>query len=54
MNIKGADQTARMRRLVCACVVRKTLKTGFLATRPNFVIVVINVGVLVALSDFHG
>ena len=23
-----------MRRLVCACVVRKTLKTGFLALRP--------------------
>ena len=31
---KGADQTARMRRLVCACVVRKPPKTGFLASRP--------------------
>ena len=31
---KGADQSARMRRLVCTCVVRKHLKTGFLATRP--------------------
>ena len=34
-NNKGADQTARMRRLVCACVVRKPPKTGFLATRPK-------------------
>ena len=34
MNNKGADQTARMRRLVCAFVVRKPPKTGFLATRP--------------------
>ena len=34
-NNKGADQTARMRRLICACVVRKPPKTGFLATRPN-------------------
>ena len=24
----GCDQTARMRRLICACVVRKSLKTG--------------------------
>ena len=30
-NNKGADQTARM---VCACVVRKPPKTGFLASRP--------------------
>ena len=29
VNNKGADQTARMRRLVCACVVRKPPKTGF-------------------------
>ena len=35
-NNKGAGQTARMRRLVCACVVRKPPKTGFLATRPNY------------------
>ena len=33
-NNKGADQTGPMRRLVCACVVRKPPKTGFLATRP--------------------
>ena len=31
---KCADQTARMRRLVCACVVHKPPKTGFLASRP--------------------
>ena len=31
---KGADQTARMRRLFCACVVHKPPKTGFLASRP--------------------
>ena len=31
---KGADQIARMRRLVCACVVHKPPKTGFLASRP--------------------
>ena len=36
-NNKGADQAARMRRLVCACVVRKPLKTGFLALRPIWV-----------------
>ena len=33
-NNKGADQTAWMRRLVCASVVRKPPKTGFLASRP--------------------
>ena len=33
-NNKGADQTARMRRLACDCVVRKPPKTGFLASRP--------------------
>ena len=33
-NNEGADQTARMRRLVCACVVRKPPKTGFLTSRP--------------------
>ena len=33
-NNKGADQTARMRMPVCACVVRKPTKTGFLASRP--------------------
>ena len=35
MNNKGADQTARMRRLVCAFVVHKPPKTGFLASRPK-------------------
>ena len=34
MNNKEADQTARMRRLVCAFVVRTPPKTGFLASRP--------------------
>ena len=29
VNNKGADQIARMRRLVCAFVVRKPPKTGF-------------------------
>ena len=33
-NNKGADQTARMHKLVCACVVRKPPKTGFLARVP--------------------
>ena len=33
-NNKGADQSARMQRLVCACVVPNTLKTGFLPLRP--------------------
>ena len=33
-NNKGADQTARMRKLVCACVVRKPPKTGFLTLWP--------------------
>ena len=31
---KGADQSAQMRRLVCAFVVRKPPKTDFLASRP--------------------
>ena len=31
---KGADQTARMRKLVCAVVVPKLPKTGFLTSRP--------------------
>ena len=35
-NNKGADQTARMRRLVCTCVISNTQKTGFLASRPIF------------------
>ena len=34
-NNKGADQTARMRRLVCDFVVRKPRKTGFLTSRPK-------------------
>ena len=33
-NNKGADQTARMRRLVCAFVVCKPPNTGFLESRP--------------------
>ena len=33
-NNKGADQSVRMCRLVCACVVRKPPKTGFLTSRP--------------------
>ena len=33
-NNKGADQAARMRRLFCACVVRKPPKTGFVTSRP--------------------
>ena len=32
-NNKGADQTAQMCRLVCSCVVRKPLTTGFLVSR---------------------
>ena len=35
-NNKGVDQTARRRRLVCTCVVRKPPKTGFLATRSTY------------------
>ena len=34
MNDKGADQTVRMRRLVCAFVVGKPLKTGFSLRGP--------------------
>ena len=34
---KGADQTARMRRLVCAFVVRKPPKSGFLETRAKYI-----------------
>ena len=36
-NSKGADQSAQMRRLVCAFVVRKPPKTGFLASKPSHV-----------------
>ena len=34
VNNKGADQSARMRRLVCAVVVRKPPEEDFLETRP--------------------
>ena len=34
---KGADQSARMRRLVCAFVVFKPLKTDFLASGPIYI-----------------
>ena len=34
-NNTGADQTEHMRRLVCAFVVHKPPKTGFLASRPK-------------------
>ena len=33
-NNKGTNQTALMRSLVCTCVVRKLLNTGFLSSRP--------------------
>ena len=33
-NNKGTDQTAQMHRLVCAFIVRKPPKTGFLASGP--------------------
>ena len=33
-NNIGADQTVRMHRLVCAFIVRKPPKTGFLVMRP--------------------
>ena len=36
MKNKGADQTARIRRLVCACAFSEPLKTGFLASRPIY------------------
>ena len=36
VNNKGADQSARMRRLVCAFVLPKPWKTGFLTMRPKF------------------
>ena len=36
MKNKGAEQSARMRRLVCVCVVRKPPKTGFLRSRPKW------------------
>ena len=35
-NNKGADQTVRMGRLVCAFVVGTAPKTGFLALRPIY------------------
>ena len=33
-NDKGADQTARMRRLICVFVVRNQEKSGFLVSMP--------------------
>ena len=36
MNNKGADQTAQMGRLVCAFVVLKPLKKGFLTSMPIY------------------
>ena len=38
-NNEGADQSVWMRRLVCTCVVRKPQKTGFLALRPIYYLV---------------
>ena len=35
VNKKGDDQTAQMPSMVCACVVNKLPKTGFLASRPK-------------------
>ena len=35
INSKGADQNAQMRRLVCACVVIKPRRSGFLASAPK-------------------
>ena len=35
-QIKGADQTARMRRLVCACVVDKPRRQGFSRRGPYY------------------
>ena len=35
-NNKGADQSVRMRKLFCTCVIRNTPKTGFLASRPIY------------------
>ena len=37
MNNKGADQFARLRRLVCGFVVQKPPKTDLLAWRPNYI-----------------
>ena len=37
MNNKGADQSARMRRLICAFVVRKWHKTHFRTTWPSLI-----------------
>ena len=36
MNNKGADQSARMCRLVCTFVIHKPLKTDFLELRPIY------------------
>ena len=36
MNNKGADQNARLRKLVCAFDVSKPPNTGFLAPRPIY------------------
>ena len=38
-NNKGADKTARIRRLVCAIVVHKASKTGFLVCGPIYIYV---------------
>ena len=38
---KGADQTALMRRLVCACVIRKPPKTGFATSWPIYYAIII-------------
>ena len=34
MNSKGADQTVRIPRLVCTCVIHNPPKTGFLGAMP--------------------
>ena len=49
MKDKGADQSTQMCRLACAFVVRKPLKTGFLTSRPIYV-----VGQLLILFNYEG
>ena len=36
VNGDGVDQAARMRRIVCALVVRRQQKSGFLASRAMY------------------
>ena len=52
-NNKGADQTARMCRLVCTCLVWKLTKTDFFGPRPIHIFILYTQFLSNLLVGFH-